>query len=512
MFHTLALFVGLTGIAFLGFSVYAFKNISNRLIFIFALMNLAMAIFSFGYAWELLSRTLVSGYMAIKFQYLGLSFLSVYWIIFAYKFRKNTYPGTLLTITIFIVPISIFFIVMTNDLHKLFYTSVEIAAHGKYFSIILEKGIFYYVFIFYSYSVLIFLLFSFYNSYKDNKYHFKKQSSLMLIGSVMPSLFNMLYLAGVTPHNFDPTPFGFLFMSYIFYKAIFKYRFLDLKETIRGSTFDKISEGIMVVDTEFRLVDFNPSAVLFLPFLNKEHIGNYISEYELGKKIEENSKKDFFEIRVRKDKKEHMLEFKKNPIYVKGELLAYIFIFSDATSYKEIISDLSFLATHDFLTGLNNRMSFFKLADAELYRLMRYGGEFSLIMIDIDFFKKVNDTYGHICGDEILRALTNLIKKNLRTIDIFARIGGEEFCILLPQTSLENAHKFSEKIRGIVGKNTFYFNTMEIHITISLGITYCNDKMSQVPFEDLLDLADKALYNSKHRGRNKSSCLQLSLK
>lgn len=513
MFHTFgAIMVGVAAILFFATSIYAFRNVSNRLILIFALMTLGMALFSTGYCFELFSATLMTGYLAIKFQYLGLSFLSIYWIIFAYKFRKNSYPSIFFIFLISLIPITTFFIVITNEMHKLFYKTVEIVSYGNNFLMVMTKGPFYYVFILYSYVVLVYLLVSFYLSYRFNKFNFKEQSKWMLIASIMPAFFNLLYLFGLTPKNFDPTPFGFLLMVHFIYKAIFNYRFLDLKETIRGSTFDKITEGILVLDTDYRIVDFNNAARLIFPCLVEEHIGNFIKDYELGDKIYEYREMDFFELQYTKGKKSLLLEFKKNPIFVKDKLTAFIFIFSDTTSIKDMISDLSFLATHDFLTGISNRMNFMKLADAELYRIMRYGGEFALVMIDIDFFKKINDTYGHICGDEVLRDLTELIKKNLRALDIFARIGGEEFCILLPNTTINNAEKFCEKIRILVEETPFLFNKIEVYITISLGLTYYSEEMPQISFEELLDWADKALYISKEHGRNRTSTLHLSMK
>lgn len=513
MFHILgAILVLLTGFIFVIISMYSFKNISNKLIFILAMMSLGMAIFSLGYSWELFSEKYDFGYMAIKFQYLGLSFLSVYWITFAYKFRKNKYPNILYFVLISLVPITTFFIVMTNDSHKLFYKTVEIVPYGQNFLMVTSKGPMYYVFIIYSYFVLLYMLLSFYFSFRYNKYNFKEQSKLMFIGSIIPAVFNLLYLFKLTPKNFDPTPFGFLAMTYFVYKAIFNYKFLDLKETIRGSTYDKITEGILVVDVEYRIVDFNNSASLLMPYLKNEHVGNNIKNYSLGKEIYENKERDFFEIQCIHGKKNLILEFRKNPIYVKNRLIAYIYIFSDISHAKEILSDLSYLATHDFLTGINNRMNFIKLADAEIYRILRYGGEFALVMIDIDYFKKVNDNYGHICGDEVLRALTELINNNLRTTDIFARLGGEEFCILLPSTALTNAQIFSEKIRKIVEAYNFIFNGEKVSITISIGLTYYSEEMGEISLEILLDLADKALYTSKKNGRNTISTLHLPLR
>lgn len=514
MYHVIgAVIVFVAGLIFIWASFYAFKNNSNRLIFIYAMMTLGMAIFSLGYSWELFSKSLNSAYLAIKFQYLGLSFLSIYWIIFAYKFKNNSYPSILQLGFVGLIPIATFFIVMTNEIHGLFYTNLElIPCHKNYYLVNTVKGPLYYVFIIYSYFVLIYMLSSFYHSYKFNKYNLKEQSKLMLIASIVPASFNIVYLLGLTPKNYDPTPLGFLIMCHFVYRAIFDYKFMDLKDTIRGSVFDKISEGILVLDTEYRIVDFNNSASILLPYLVEEHIGNFIKDYKLGREIIGSSKGDFFEILCEECSRKRNLEFRRNPIYVKGKLVAYIYIFSDNTVLKDRISNLSFLATHDFLTGLHNRMDFLKLINSELYRVMRYGGELSLVMLDIDFFKKVNDTYGHICGDEILRGLTLLIKKNLRAIDIFARYGGEEFCILLPSTSIENAEKFSEKIRKIVEENIFYFNKKDIKITISLGLTYYNQEMNEVTFEELLDTADRALYESKKTGRNKLSILSIPLK
>lgn len=512
MFHTIgAILVFIVGLIFLWTSYYAIKNNSNRLILNFSMMTFAMALFSIGYSWELFSKTLNSAYLAIKFQYLGLSFLSIYWLVFAYKFKSNKYPSVLQIVFISIVPILTFFTVMTNDVHRLFFTNIKLVpCYDSKFLVITTKGFLYYIFISYSYLILMYMLISFYHSYKFNKYNLKEQSKLMLIASIVPSFFNIIYLVGITPKNYDPTPFGFLIMCHFVYKAVFDYKFLDLKDTIRGSVFDKISEGILVLDIEYRIVDFNSSANLLLPYLVDEHRGNYIKEYQLGEKIVEKSQGDFFEINCLECPKQKILEFRKNPIYVKDKLVAYIYIFSDKTVLKERISNLSFLATHDFLTGLHNKMSFLKLADSELYRVKRYGGEMSLVMIDIDFFKKINDTYGHICGDEILRALTILIRKNLRATDIFARYGGEEFCVLLPETSLDNAEKFSENIRKIVEENIFYFNKTDIKLTISLGVTYYNKEMENISFEELLDMSDKALYKSKKSGRNKVSTLCLN--
>lgn len=159
------------------------------------------------------------------------------------------------------------------------------------------------------------------------------------------------------------------------------------------------------------------------------------------------------------------------------------------------------LATVDGLTKLYINRHFQLLLQNELRRSRRYSHSCSLIMADIDHFKKVNDSYGHQFGDKVLHKTANLIKSNCRGTDIPARYGGEEFCILLPETNRNNAFIVAEKIRNSVKDHVFKYLNESIHITISLGI-------AEYPFnalnrDNLVEAADKALYISKETGRNR---------
>ena len=502
--------VFLAGTLFLIFAHISIKKAQSNLAMVFILMNIDMAVFSFGYGWELMSTSLESAYVAIKFQYLGLAVLSIYWVTLAYKFRTNVYPSFKTYLYLTIVPSITIFMIMTNEYHQLFYTSIRLDKSTSFIHVVSDKGYFYYLFIIYSYIVLVCMLVFLYKSYKFNKHNLKLQNKLMLIASVMPTTCNVLYLFGFTPHNFDPTPFGFLLMSFFSYRAIFEYSFLDLKDVVRGCTYENVEEGVFVLDTNFRIIDFNHQAFEVLNFLTLENTGNFINDYPIGKVIKEKSSGNSFELSIEKSEKLYVFHFKKSPILVHKKLVAFIYIFSDVTSAKETITDLSYIASHDFLTGIYNRMSFINDAQKELARLDRYGGELSLVMIDIDFFKKVNDTFGHIIGDEVLRKLAKVISNNLRATDIFSRLGGEEFCILLPETSLENAKVFSEKIRKIIEQVPFYSKKGKFNITISLGISYYSQDMNKVEFEELLDLADSALYISKNNGRNQTNYAHIS--
>ena len=165
---------------------------------------------------------------------------------------------------------------------------------------------------------------------------------------------------------------------------------------------------------------------------------------------------------------------------------------------KEEETKLKGFAEFDELTGIYNRR---KLNDFLIYHInefKRYKKEFSLIFIDLDDFKKVNDTYGHAGGDIILQKFVQITKDNIRDVDIFARWGGEEFILLLPNTDIDNAYIVSEKIRKAIEN---YHNTLIGSFTVSLGVSSIR---SNDTLESLIKKADKALYRAKNEGKNKT--------
>jgi diguanylate cyclase (GGDEF)-like protein len=141
------------------------------------------------------------------------------------------------------------------------------------------------------------------------------------------------------------------------------------------------------------------------------------------------------------------------------------------------------------------------LAEIELERGHRYQQPTSLIMMDADYFKNVNDTYGHIAGDKVLVALAQLLTREIRSSDLVARYGGEEFMLLLPETPLEEAQGTAERIRRTVAETPVRVDDQTIRFTISLGVT--SSESAGQDFESLLKEADQRLYQAKQSGRNR---------
>ncbi|WP_417915933.1 diguanylate cyclase [Candidatus Electronema sp. JC] len=205
-----------------------------------------------------------------------------------------------------------------------------------------------------------------------------------------------------------------------------------------------------------------------------------------------------------------------HPEILLGKVLFFMEIYRQQQQLRETISELEHakqlvleqnrllerMATHDELTGLCNRRKLAEVMKREAERSRRYGTELSLLMLDLDHFKKVNDTYGHDFGDFVIKEFAARILAGIRRSDFSFRFGGEEFIVLLPQTGLSGALTAAEKIRALCAEQPFAGLQISIGMTVSIGIASYQDHKPQQP-DDLICCADRALYLAKESGRNR---------
>jgi len=162
------------------------------------------------------------------------------------------------------------------------------------------------------------------------------------------------------------------------------------------------------------------------------------------------------------------------------------------------------LAHTDALTGINNRRHLYELAEHEFEIAVRYQQPLSVLMFDIDHFKEVNDTYGHMVGDQILQLVTQVAKEELRSADVIGRYGGEEFVIILPMTSAQQAYPLAERIRMRAAEVRMPTEKGEASVTLSIGIVETPSGMQMRSIETLIRRADEAMYAAKQDGRNQT--------
>ena len=183
-------------------------------------------------------------------------------------------------------------------------------------------------------------------------------------------------------------------------------------------------------------------------------------------------------------------------------------------SLRTLIDERSREATTDVLTGASNRRYFSRHVAREFKRIQRYGGEMSVIMLDVDHFKGVNDRHGHAVGDEVLKEFARRIGASLpREVDWYARLGGEEFAVVLPQTGLSGAEIVAEKLRATIGAAPIRTSSGPIGVTVSAGVASLSPLLAIRPgatIDDLLELADQGLYASKLAGRNRVTVANVS--
>lgn len=173
----------------------------------------------------------------------------------------------------------------------------------------------------------------------------------------------------------------------------------------------------------------------------------------------------------------------------------------DITTHKEMQARLEHIANSDVLTGVGNRRYFMEVGQREYYRTVRYGQPLSLLMLDVDHFKHINDTYGHDIGDEALKALANICEETLRNSDVFARLGGEEFAAILPGSDIEGAMILSERLREKIEIMVTETEKGPIQFTVSVGVT--QQLQTDDGIEMILNRADGGLYGAKASGRNR---------
>lgn len=296
------------------------------------------------------------------------------------------------------------------------------------------------------------------------------------------------------------------------------------KQTIE----DILLDAIVLTNDAFAIFDQN-DRVIFCNFafcdifalteeqaLNKtfEDLARSCFERRLGIKIDSDDIEAWLEMALSKRRSKPFRAFEIDTCEQRWFRLTemmvgeYMFTYAtDVTASKHLElellatkSKLQRLASTDYLTGIYNRREFNKLAEKELHRCKRNGLNATLLLLDLDHFKAINDTYGHAGGDSVLVGFTDRIKVELRSYDIFARIGGEEFAILLPEVSEDNAVDIAQRCLKKISEVPFYFEGEDIQVSVSIGMSESSNKLKSL--DQVLNSADKRLYQAKQSGRN----------
>lgn len=466
-----------------------------------------VAIYCFGYAMEIQCATLKSAMFWVRFQHWGIEFIAPTWLLFALAvsgYQKQI--SKKMVIALYIIPVLLFLMSQTLGWLNLTHANPRMDISGPFPIFIYDRTFYNYVVIGYYSACLLASAVLFSIMFFRSAPSFRNQAVIYLIGSLPPWLSLILHNLNLFPSHIDFTPLALGMSGVIFTIGFVRFRILDIIPLARDVIFDNMKDGVLILDVEDRVIDYNPALQSVFPHLKDHDVGSsfYVifSAFPSLLSLVQNDQTNRIEFKVREEEAVSFYHVHLSSVLnKKGSLTGKIISFYEFTEEKRLMEKLEKLAVTDGLTGIFNRRHFDERLRKEISRIERYNGEFSLIMLDLDHFKSINDTYGHISGDKALVAVVDTFRAILRESDIMARFGGEEFLILAPQASAADAKHLAERLRQALEEKPLQIDEHKIIIRASFGVTNVKSGMDITP-EELYRSVDRGTYKAKALGGN----------
>ena len=464
----------------------------------------------------------------LKIMYFGVATVPTLFLVFTLIFTRNEkWLTTRNTFLLGIQPV-VMIILIWFDI-RLVFDRLELGWAGRLTVLQIGRGLGFWVNTYYSYSII---LLAFYilgvSSLRANPF-FRRQYLLILLGSVIPfvaSVFTQLNYTELA--DLDMAPVSFAISSILYAYAVFRHQFLDLLPVARGHLIESMSDGILVLDEQSRIVDINPAMQNFLEQAPDSFIGQNVSV--ILKQWKQNPEQLLNGIETRTELKvskktmpSRYLDLQITQLYdddqrINGRLM----VFRDVTDRKEVEKDLRRAmdrlqtqlieigvlqsqlreqAIRDALTNLFNRRYLEETLERELARATREAYPLCVVMMDLDYFKDINDTYGHEAGDVVLKTLAETVMRQSRHGDFVCRYGGEEFMLVMPNIGIEKARERVGALHRIIDDLNIPYGRFNLTTTISMGIAWYPAHGETK--ETLMRAADMAMYVAKNTGRNR---------
>ncbi len=492
---------------------------------------LALAFWGFGYAMLIVSRELELKIFWLRVENIGIVPQSLFWFIFALQYYRQDKRAPIgLISALSIIPLISLVVIFSDNWIHYYYKSIELL-HPNGGPLKLQRGALYWALFVEVYLlelaavVLLLRRFIVYRSI------YRKQMALLITAIFIPWAANIYFqlaprlsLPAWMVTSLDVTPLAFTASAALISAAIFGLKLFDLIPIARHRVLEYIPQMVFVVDAEDRLLDINETGQKWLGKPVGQMLGQLMTDAlsswpELIQHYQ-NRFESREEIHI-PGNPARTLEIAIFPIYNRHKIEGRVIVAHDITnrinlenelkeanqSLKTQIAEIQILrekleeqAIRDPLTGVYNRRFLAETLDTELAQSTKNSTPVSVMILDIDHFKKFNDTYGHKCGDIVLQALAKQLVAEARRGDVVCRYGGEEFTILMPNLSLEAAYERADKWRKNFAATLVEFEGQLLSTTFSAGVACF--PIHGTTGEAILQAADHVLYESKHKGRN----------
>jgi diguanylate cyclase (GGDEF)-like protein/PAS domain S-box-containing protein len=478
-----------------------------------------LLIWAVGYVFEIVSVELESKILFANLQFLGVATVSVCWWEMVRRYLKLRDIPRAVTAFLWLMPVVTVVIAFANPAGLFRGTPFIVAGaapfpvlHADYgpfytWGLLPEVGLL-------NGTVLLLLGRAIFRSHR----FYRRQYVSLFISLALPLVGTALYVFDLAPwsdYNLTVALTGI--SGLLMVVGLFRWRLFDIVPLARDLVVEDLADGVIAADRGGRIVDLNHSAERLIGIERKAVIGRPIDEVLsaypvlvelLGAPVTGPAGiSGHREMVIRADGISKYYGLSYSLVATRrGDCLGRAVVLHEVTERVRLLEQARELANKDDLTGLANRRHFFDLVTRELERARRYDSPVSFILLDVDHFKQVNDTFGHRAGDLVLREVATACRRALRSSDVMGRFGGEEFAILLPHTGIDEATEVADRLRRVVESIRAGVNTYGegIAVTVSVGLAEFEGGSSVHPdnLDTLLERADKALYQAKGLGRN----------
>lgn len=462
----------------------------------------------------------------LKIMYFGVNAVPTLFLIFVLKITHHERwltPRTMAALSV--IPVIMLLLVWLDA--AFFFPNLHLQQIDSLLILQIERGPGFWLNTFYSYAVILTAFYLLAAGSLRTTPFFRRQYLIILIGSIMPfvaSIFTQLGYQELADLDMAPIAVGISGIIYVY--AIFRYQFMELLPVARELLIESMSDGVLVLDVQGRIVDINPAMKNFLDIEPGSLIGCHISEvmhsWAYSLELLLSGMETHTEIRL-PGKPSRYLDLRITLLHDQQDKLSgRLIVFRDVTDRKVVEKDLRRAmdrlqtqlieigtlqsklreqAIRDALTNLFNRRYLEETLERELSRAERENYPLCVIMMDLDYFKEVNDTYGHEAGDIVLKTLADTAVQQSRHGDFVCRYGGEEFVVVMPNIGIETAKRRAEELHQTINSLNIIYGVFNLTTTISMGLAAYPEHGDTK--EELIRAADRALYTAKNTGRNR---------
>ena len=498
--------------------LYALAKLKTPGVRAFGYLCIVSSLYVAGYAMEIMSGTFAGIDFWSKFQYIFMPFIPAIWVTLSIEYcnLRKKYPRVFFSYLV-LVPIISSILRLTSDWQPWYYRNMELVSYGQYQVLHFDRGPWYYVQIIYSILCILYALKNYFEFGEKVVALMRRQAIVMMVASIMPLIAILINTFEAKPSGIDVGPFALLFDFSLFMYGMYYYNMLSLVPLAREKVFDWIHDGVLVFDMNLRLIDMNMSAKTLFPRLMNLRFGLELKEiFEDQKELVDQISDWSHDIstatqNLQLEMKETLLDstvryfqLKLTKLFEGSIQIGTTLIIIDITSTQLLLDQLVQLTRLDSMTGLMNRRYFFERIEYEVERANRNKSIFSFIFFDLDNFKNINDQHGHAAGDDMIVRVAEICQKDLRSIDLFTRFGGDEFIIYLPDCDKKNAYEVAQRIRSSIESETMEYRGNRINASASFGVASYDVSM-QGACRDvnlILRFADEAMYIAKRNGKN----------